>query len=106
MSLRFDNGTLNLYACSLKYIEGPLEDTYDWRGDVMAPEWDPKLARAKLKKQPGALACDALLDQDVFAGVGNIIKNEVLFRIRVHPASPVGALPPRLLGRMIGDARA
>lgn len=23
--------------------------------------------------------CDALLDQDIFAGVGNIIKNEVLF---------------------------
>lgn len=106
VSLCFDNGTLNLYACSLKYIEGPLEDTYDWRGDVMAPEWDPKLARAKLKKQPDALVCDALLDQDVFAGVGNIIKNEVLFRIRVHPASRVGALPPRLLGRMIEDARA
>ncbi|WP_449447094.1 DNA-formamidopyrimidine glycosylase family protein [Thermomonas brevis] len=105
VSLRFDNGTLNLYACSLKYIEGPLGETYDWRGDVMAPEWDPKLARAKLKKQPDALVCDALLDQDVFAGVGNIIKNEVLFRIRVHPASTVGALPPRLLGRMIEEAR-
>ena len=39
----------------------------------------------------------------MFAGVGNIIKNEVLFRIRVHPASEVGALPPRLLGRMIRE---
>ena len=36
---------------------------------------------------------DALLDQDVFAGAGNIIKNEVLHRIRVHPESPVGRLP-------------
>ena len=105
VSLRFDNGTLNLYACSLKYIEGELADSYDWRGDVMAPEWDPKLARAKLKKQPDALVCDALLDQDVFAGVGNIIKNEVLFRIRVHPASKVGALPPRVLTKMIEQAR-
>ncbi len=105
VSLRFDNGTLNLYACSLKYIEGKLANTYDWRGDVMAPEWDPKLARAKLKKQPDALVCDALLDQDVFAGVGNIIKNEVLFRIRVHPASKVGALPPRVLTMMIEQAR-
>ena len=105
VSLRFDNGTLNLYACSLKYIEGPLEDTYDWRGDVMAPEWDPELARRKLRQQPEVLVCDALLDQDVFAGVGNIIKNEVLFHIRVHPASEVGALPPRLLGRMIREGR-
>lgn len=105
LSLHFDNGTLNVYACSLKYIEGALDEAYDWRGDVMAPEWDPKLARAKLKQQPEVLVCDALLDQDVFAGVGNIIKNEVLFRIRVHPASTVGALPPRLLGKMIKDAR-
>lgn len=71
----------------------------------MAPEWDPELARRKLRQQPEVLVCDALLDQDVFAGVGNIIKNEVLFRIRVHPASEVGALPPRLLGRMIREGR-
>ena len=31
------------------------------------------------------MVCDALLDQTVFAGVGNIIKNEVLFRTGVHP---------------------
>ncbi|RZA12934.1 MAG: endonuclease, partial [Lysobacteraceae bacterium] len=105
MSLRFDNGTLNMYACSLKYIEGPLDDTYDWRTDVMSPAWDPKLARARLKQEPATLVCDALLDQDIFAGVGNIIKNEVLFRIRVHPGSQVGALPPRKLGSMIKEAR-
>ena len=26
------------------------------------------------------LVCDALLDQNIFAGVGNIIKNEVLYQ--------------------------
>lgn len=105
LSLRFDNGELNFYSCSLRYIEGPLEDAYDWRGDVTSEQWDPRLARRKLKAMPEAWATDALLDQDVFAGVGNIIKNEVLFRIRVHPASPVGALPPRKLGQMIKEAR-
>ena len=47
----------------------------------------------------------ALLDQDVFGGVGNIIKNEVLFRIRVHPESKIGALPPRKLTQLIDEAR-
>lgn len=103
--LQFDNGTLYFYSSSLKYIEGPLDDTYDWRGDVMSPDWDPALARRKLKAQPDTLVCDALLDQDVFAGVGNIIKNEVLFRIRVHPETRVGDLPPRKLGQMIAQAR-
>jgi endonuclease-8 len=105
VSLAFANGELNLYACSAKYLEGRLEDHYDWRGDVMADEWDPKLARRKLKAMPDTLVCDALLDQDVFAGVGNIIKNEVLWRIRVSPLSTVGDLPPRKLTELVKDAR-
>ena len=105
MSLAFDNGVLNFYASSLKYIEGPLDDAYDWRVDVMNPAWDPARARRTLKSRPSVLACDALLDQDVFAGVGNIIKNEVLFRIGVHPSSHVGNLPPRKLGELIKQAR-
>ena len=105
VSLQFDNGELNIYASSLKYIEGSLDDTYDWRTDVMNDAWDPRLARRRLKLQPETLVCDALLDQDLFAGVGNIIKNEVLFRQRVHPESRIGDLPPRVLGRVITDAR-
>ena len=105
LSLGFANGELNLYACSVQYLEGRPEDHYDWRGDVMADEWDPALARKKLRAMPEALVCDALLDQSVFAGVGNIIKNEVLFRIRVSPLSTVGALPARKLAQMVREAR-
>ena len=88
LALHFDNGVLYFYSSSLKYVEGPLDGTYDWRVDVMSPQWDPKLARRKLNKQPDTMVCDALLDQDLFAGVGNIIKNEVLFRIRVQQYFP------------------
>jgi len=105
MSLRFDNGELNFYSSSLRYIEGELDDSYDWRGDVMSEAWDPKRARRKLKSAPDTLVTDALLDQEIFAGVGNIIKNEVLFRIGVHPLSTIGALPPRKLGQLIKEAR-
>ena len=51
------------------------------------------------------MVCDALLNQDIFAGVGNIIKNEVLFRIGVHPESMVSALPDARLTKMIREAR-
>lgn len=105
LSLEFANGELNFYACSLKYIEGDLGAVYDWSADVMAPEWNPAAARRKLRAQPDALACDILLDQDVFAGCGNIIKNEVLHRIRVHPQSTVGALPSRKRGELVQQAR-
>ena len=105
VSLKFDNGELNLYACSVQFIEGDLDEVYDWSGDVMSPEWNPRAARKKLVAHPDMLAADALLHQDIFAGSGNIIKNEVLHRIRVHPESTIGALPSRKLGEMIKEAR-
>lgn len=106
LSLGFSKGeVLNFYACSVRFVEGDLDDSYDWSADVMAGGWDAAAARRKLRARPQALAADALLDQDVFAGVGNIIKNEVLHRIRVHPESRIGALPPRKLAELVAQAR-
>jgi endonuclease-8 len=106
LSLGFDGGDeLNLYACSVRFIEEPLDLVYDWWADVMSEHWDPELARERLRTVPDMLVCDALLDQDLFAGVGNIIKNEVLFRIRVHPLSKVGALPSKKLRELVDEAR-
>jgi endonuclease VIII len=105
LSLGFDNGELNFYSCSVRLIEGELDQLYDWRSDVMSDQWSPALARARLRSMPDTLVCDALLDQNLFAGVGNIMKNEVLYRIRVHPLSTVGALSPRKLGELVSQAR-
>jgi endonuclease-8 len=105
LSLTFSNGELNFYACSIKFVEGKLDDTYDWRVDVMSDEWDANLALEKLHAMPDTLVCDAILDQDVFAGAGNIFKNEVLFRIHVHPLSTVGALPAAKLRELVTQVR-
>jgi len=105
LGLCLEHGELNLYTCSVRFIDEPLDEIYDWSADVMSDRWDPAAARRKLRAMPEALVCDALLDQNVFAGVGNIIKNEVLFRIRLHPLSPVGALPPRKLAQLVLEAR-
>ena len=105
LGLRFDRGEFNVYTCSVRFIEEPLDEIYDWTGDVMSDLWDARAARRKLRAMPEALVCDALLDQNVFAGVGNIIKNEVLFRIRLHPLSKVGGLPPRKLAQLVDEAR-
>lgn len=105
LSFTFDNGELNFYSCSVKFLEGDLDSHYDWSIDVMNDAWDAKKAKAKLKERPNVLVCDALLEQDIFAGVGNIIKNEVLYRIRVHPESLVGKLPSKKLDELIKEAR-
>ena len=106
LSLKFSRSReLNFYSCAIRYIERSLDEEYDWRADVMSDTWDPAAARRKLRSMPDVLVCDALLDQNVFAGVGNIIKNEVLFRIRVHPLCRVGALPAGKLSAMVDQAR-
>jgi endonuclease-8 len=106
LSLGFAGGKeLNFYTCSVRYVEEPLDLVYDWSADVLSDAWDPVAARKKLRAVPQTLVCDALLDQTVFSGVGNIIKNEVLFRIRVHPLSTVGALPAPKLRELVAQAR-
>jgi len=105
LSIQFSKGELNLYTCAVKMIEEPLDEVYDWGADVLSDRWDGAAARKKLKQMPDVLVTDALLNQTIFSGVGNIIKNEVLYRIKLHPASQVGAVPPRKLGEMIREAR-
>ncbi len=105
LSLEFEEGEINFYTCSVKFITENLNDIYDWSSDVMSETWDAEKAKNKLKLKSTTLVCDALLDQNIFAGVGNIIKNEVLFRIRVHPESNAGSLPEEVLERMITEAR-
>jgi endonuclease-8 len=105
LGLHFKNGDIYFYACSVQFIEGDLNDTYDWTGDVMNDDWSTVTAKKKLRQQPKTLVCDALLDQHIFAGVGNIIKNEVCYRIKVHPESNIGALPVKQLNELIKEAR-
>ncbi|HYK76862.1 MAG TPA: endonuclease [Daejeonella sp.] len=105
LGLIFENAELNFYNCSLKFIEEDLDQVYDWSADVLSKQWNPEAAAIKLEQKKDALVCDVLLDQQIFAGVGNIIKNEVLYRIGVHPLSTVGALPFAKLQALIQQAR-
>ena len=110
LSLFFARGrSLHFYACAVNLITEPLSNLYDWTADIMSKKWDSKLALKKLNIQPSTLVCDALLDQSIFAGSGNIIKNETLFRAKVHPNSVLGKIPSRkkkdLVTELIGYSR-
>lgn len=105
LHLKFENGDLYFYSCSVKVLEKKILKEIDWQADVLSDEWKPTKAKKKLKILPKEMVCDVLLDQSIFSGVGNIIKNEVLFRIGVHPESLVGNLPPKKLNALIFEAR-
>lgn len=105
LALKFRKGSVYFYTCSVTNITGDPDEVLDWASDVMSDQWNPGAARKKLKSEGDELISDALLDQDIFAGVGNIIKNEVLYRIRLHPETLVKEIPPRLIGLMMKETR-
>lgn len=105
LGLNFGNGEVNFYTAAVKVLEGNINLHYDWTADVMHKKWDPAAALDKLSLKPNMLICDALLEQDIFSGVGNIIKNEVLYRVFVHPETAVGKLPKKKLKEITDQAR-
>lgn len=61
--------------------------------DALAGTVDLAEARRRLDLRGAALVGEALLDQRVLAGIGNVYKNEVLFIHRVDPWSLVEEVP-------------
>ena len=105
LALHFTNGYVNFYTCSVKLLEGDINEHYDWSADIMNDDWDPKAALKKLQERPDEMVCDSLMDQDVFSGLGNIIKNEILFRTGIQPESKNGKIPAAKLKSLIKEAR-
>lgn len=103
LHIKFMEGEVNFYITSVKLVEKPLNEVYDWAADIMNPKFDPKKARERLLEKPKTMICDALLNQDIFAGSGNIVKNEVLYRVKVHPESQTGNIPTRKLNQLIKE---
>lgn len=104
-SLVFKKGAIYFYNCNVKLVDSEFLSKIDWEADVMSDQWNPKKAKQKLLDNPKMMVCDALMNQDIFSGVGNIIKNEVLFRIGVQPESLIGNLPSKKLEELITEAR-
>jgi endonuclease VIII len=69
--------------------------------DLLGPDWDAQVAGANLIARPDRPIAEALLDQRVMAGVGNVYCNELCFVSGHLPTAPVSAIadPRRLASR-------
>jgi endonuclease-8 len=69
--------------------------------DLLGEDWDPHVAASNLVADPGRPIAEALLDQRVMAGIGNVYCNELCFVGGHLPIAPVGAIadPTRLVSR-------
>jgi endonuclease-8 len=73
--------------------------------DILAPEPDFETIEANLRRAPARGLGDALLDQALVAGIGNIFKSEACFRARLDPWQPVGEVADEDLRAVLEAAR-
>jgi endonuclease-8 len=73
--------------------------------DILAEDFDAGAAVAAIRRDPTRGLGDALLDQHLVAGIGNIFKSEACFAARVDPWRAVGDVPDEELDEVIRAAR-
>lgn len=73
--------------------------------DLLADGFDTAEALRRLRERHAVTIADALLNQRIMAGIGNVYKSEVLFACRIHPFTPVDALTDEQLAALIDRAR-
>lgn len=102
LTLIFEKGQIVFYSCSLKYLEtSHARNLYDFSTDIMSSSWDSKKALNAVKNHQEDQIGDVLLDQAIFSGVGNIIKNEVLFLVKRKPTTVIKDMSNSLLQKIV-----
>ncbi|XP_011609254.1 endonuclease 8-like 3 [Takifugu rubripes] len=73
--------------------------------DVCSQQFSFSRSEEAVRRQHRRMLCDALMDQAVMPGVGNIIKNEALFDSGLHPAVKVEQLTAEQLLHVVKMTR-
>ncbi|HKG35378.1 MAG TPA: DNA-formamidopyrimidine glycosylase family protein [Solirubrobacterales bacterium] len=75
--------------------------------DILAPRFSDEEAVASLRRaEPASAVGEALLDQSLIAGIGNIFKSEGCFAAGVDPRVPIGELTDARLTEVVTATRA
>lgn len=101
--MEFTNGEINGYVVKASKLKKPLEEVYDWRTDILSTEFDKAYVKSLLKKLGDKTIDDVLMDQAVFTGVGNKIRNEALYRAAIHPLSIINKIPAVKISKLITE---
>jgi len=72
--------------------------------DLTDPAFDRSDVLTRLRAQGSAAIGDALLNQRVVAGIGNVLKSEILFVAGVNPFTPAASLGDETANRLIDIA--
>jgi endonuclease-8 len=73
--------------------------------DILAPDLDPQALARSLRAASGTELGEALLDQSLVAGIGNIFKSEGCFAAGVSPWRRLGELSDAEAASVLAEAR-
>jgi endonuclease-8 len=73
--------------------------------DVLADDFDARLAASRAARESTRMIADVLLDQRVAAGIGNIWKTESLFACQIDPRTPICDLTEAEIASVYTSAR-
>jgi endonuclease-8 len=73
--------------------------------DILAAEFDPDAAAERLLIAGDLPIGEAVMDQRVVAGIGNVYKSELLFIHRIDPFARTAALAPEARRALMRDAQ-
>src|SRR5262249_17208791 len=73
--------------------------------DLLDAEFDRAEAIRRLRSQDREAVAEALLNQRVMAGIGNVFKSEILFLAGIHPFTRVSLVSDEALSRIVDIAR-
>lgn len=105
MQLDYKDHTIYFYSCAIREISKDDLAAYDHSIDLMSDEWDGKKSLQAVRAKENAYLCDILMDQTIFSGLGNIMKNEILFRCKFHPEEKVSGLNLPEQRKLVKEAR-
>lgn len=103
--IHFGKDEVNGYVVKAEKLEGPPEEFYDWRTDILHKSFSAAWVVKLMQQHSAKPIHEVLMNQDIFTGVGNKIRNEALYRAGIHPFSITAAIPSAKQKRLVSEVR-
>ena len=101
-ALHFPHSEINFYVANTKMYQGKPSDHFNFKTDILNKDFDGEYVLKTLQEvYTEKTIGDALMEQELFTGVGNIIRIESLYRAKIHPESLVKDIPEKKLVYLI-----
>jgi len=104
---KFTTGSLFIHGATVKVVALTYLKEAEQRArvDILSPAFDYAEALRLLRSTGSRMVCDAVMDQKLLPGVGNVIKVEGLFSASVHPLQPMSSLSDQQCQRVLRGLR-